>query len=85
MKDLTALNSCLATCGKPLEYQSEYAMNAYAQENARLQQEMQGCIGKKDEEACLEKAVGEGAKGRIQDFKRQYQEYLDDLVKRKVE
>jgi hypothetical protein len=30
MRDLTALNACLATCGKPLEYQSEYAMNSYA-------------------------------------------------------
>jgi hypothetical protein len=46
---------------------------------------MQGCVGKKDEDACLEKVVGEGAKGRMLEFKRQYQEYIDDLVKRKVE
>ena len=46
---------------------------------------MQGCLGKKDEEACLEKALGEGAKGRMHKFKRQYQDYLDDLVKRKVD
>jgi len=47
--DLDTLNTCLKKCGRPLEYQNEYALSSYTQFNVNMQGELAKCLGQKDE------------------------------------
>ena len=83
MLDLENMNNCLKACGRPLEYQNEYALSAYAQFNMNLQNDLQKCLGQKDEQGCIEKVNKEYSESKISKTKADYEEYLQELIKRK--
>jgi hypothetical protein len=48
-----------------------------------LQQEMQKCIGNKDEDSCLGKVKQEYEGNKMKQLRADYEGYLDELIKRK--
>ena len=81
--DLESMNSCLKICGRPLEYQNEYALSAYTQFNLNLQNDLQKCLGQKDELGCLDKVNQEYRETKMKQVRDEYEGYMQELVKRK--
>lgn len=82
MLDLHHMNACLKSCGKTLEYQNEYALNAYSQFNMNLQNDLQRCLGQKDEQGCITKVNQEYREAKMNQIKAEYEGYLQELIKR---
>ncbi len=76
---MEAVNACLATCGRPLEFQQKYALASYTQYQRHLQQQLQECKGKQE---CIEKVKQDFMSTKANQFKSDYVTYLEELVAR---